>query len=268
MLWKRLVSAFVPLPIILGTLHLAPTWAWALLISLFVAVAHWEYLTITGAARSRVERGALVVAGLGVYFACHFARPYFGEMILAIVLGSFLWVLARPGEITSAFPRTAAMTTGFVYVPLLFSFLVALHTLPHGVAWVYVAFIVAWLGDTGAYFAGRAFGRHKLYPLVSPKKTWEGAVGGLAGSFLGLLVHKFAFFDSLTVIDCALIAIPGGVLGQAGDLCESLLKRSYDVKDSGAIMPGHGGILDRADALLFVMPYVFVYAVRVHPFPA
>ena len=120
--------------------------------------------------------------------------------------------------------------------------------------------VVMWLGDTGAYFAGRFLGKHKLYEAVSPKKTWEGAFGGIAGSLVAAIVMKLTrFHDALPWLDLVLIAVPGAMLGQMGDLVESLFKRSTGVKDSGSILPGHGGILDRIDAVLFFAPYMLVY---------
>jgi phosphatidate cytidylyltransferase len=266
MLWKRVVSAVIPLPLILACIHYAPTWAWALMVALFTSVAHFEFLTITAGGRSFGERLAQTLLGVvAIVLMGVFPGRFTGEIVACAILVPQLWVLFSPGEMTTAFPRAAAITTGYFYVVGLMSFLVWLHLLPSGPFWLYVAFFVAWAGDTGAYFAGRAFGKHKLYPLVSPKKTWEGAIGGLLGSLGGVLLAKVWFFPALTFVDCALIALPGGAIGQMGDLCESLLKRSYDVKDSGTIMPGHGGILDRADALMFVMPWVYLYAVRFHP---
>jgi phosphatidate cytidylyltransferase len=127
--------------------------------------------------------------------------------------------------------------------------------------------VVMWLGDTGAYFAGRFLGKHKLYEAVSPKKTWEGAFGGLAGSLVAAIVMKLVRMDHVAWVDVILLALPGAALGQMGDLVESLFKRSTGVKDSGAIWPGHGGILDRIDAVLFFAPYVYVY-IQVRAFVA
>jgi phosphatidate cytidylyltransferase len=126
---------------------------------------------------------------------------------------------------------------------------------------VLLVLIVAWLADTGGYFAGRFLGKSKLYEAVSPKKTWAGAWGGIAGSLVGVAVLKLVRADYLEWYDVALIAIPGGILGQLGDLTESLIKRSVGVKDSGALLPGHGGLLDRIDAVLFIAPYVYAYLV-------
>jgi len=126
-----------------------------------------------------------------------------------------------------------------------------------------VTLTCTWFSDTGAYFAGRFIGPawpKKLYESVSPKKTVIGGLGGVAASFGALALAKLWYLPTLTWLDCALVAIPANVLGQTGDLCESMLKRSVGVKDSGALLPGHGGMLDRIDALLFTAPYIYFYA--------
>jgi phosphatidate cytidylyltransferase len=130
---------------------------------------------------------------------------------------------------------------------------------PHGADMVIFVLLVVWLGDTGAYFAGRFLGKKKLYPAVSPKKTWAGAFGGLAFSALAAAAVKLTLIESLPWLHAFGMALPGAALGQMGDLVESLVKRSTGVKDSGAILPGHGGILDRVDAVLFFAPYVYLY---------
>ena len=123
-----------------------------------------------------------------------------------------------------------------------------------------LAIALTFSNDTGAYFAGRGLGRHKLYPAVSPAKTVEGAVGGMLAGLLVLLGARATFVPWLTIGDCLLAALPAGVLGPIGDLVESLIKRAFGVKDSGRLIPGHGGILDRIDALLFVSAWLYVYA--------
>ncbi len=126
---------------------------------------------------------------------------------------------------------------------------------------------LTWLSDTGAYFAGRFLGPfwpRKLYESVSPKKTMIGAIGGLLSSVGALVIAKTFYLPSLTWVDVVAIAVPANILGQLGDLCESLLKRSVNVKDSGKSLPGHGGMLDRIDALIFTAPYVFTYATLFH----
>jgi phosphatidate cytidylyltransferase len=129
-----------------------------------------------------------------------------------------------------------------------------------GAFWVFVAVAVTFANDTGAYFAGRALGRHKLYPAISPAKTVEGWAGGLVASVGVVFLARATFFPALTVADCLLVAVPAAFLGPAGDLVESMLKRSGGVKDSGRLLPGHGGMLDRIDALLFVGAWVYAFA--------
>jgi phosphatidate cytidylyltransferase len=130
---------------------------------------------------------------------------------------------------------------------------------PSGVGYVVLTLMLAWFADTGGYFAGRFFGKHKLYEAVSPKKTWEGLAGALFGALVGALSAHFGFLRSLPLGDAIGLAIVVGALGQAGDLGESLLKRSMGVKDSGEIVPGHGGILDRLDALFITSALVYLY---------
>ena len=115
-------------------------------------------------------------------------------------------------------------------------------------------------GDSAAYYVGTAIGKHKLYPTVSPNKSVEGSVGGLLGSIIGAFIAKMTFFPQLSSADCIIAATLLGILGQAGDLFESMLKRSFGVKDSGCIVPGHGGMLDRLDSILFAAPAAYIYA--------
>ncbi len=124
---------------------------------------------------------------------------------------------------------------------------------------------VAFLSDTGAYFAGRFFGKHKLSPKLSPKKTIEGSIGGLIAATAGAIVLQQTLLDHVPLLHIAILAPIAAAFGQAGDLLESLLKRSCGVKDSGKIMPGHGGLLDRSDALLFTSTAVFAYVTWLAP---
>jgi len=126
---------------------------------------------------------------------------------------------------------------------------------------VILILLIAWIGDTGAYFAGRFLGKTKLYEAVSPKKTREGFAGSLVGSACGALLAHFWYLPALPLVSGIVIAVLAGGLGQMGDLVESLLKRSTGIKDSGWIVPGHGGILDRIDALLIVSPIIYLYTV-------
>jgi phosphatidate cytidylyltransferase len=119
--------------------------------------------------------------------------------------------------------------------------------------------LIVMTNDSAAYYIGSAFGKNRLYPLVSPKKSIEGAIGGLFGSLCGTMLSKFIFFPQLTFLDAVITALVIGTVGQTGDLFESLLKRSFGVKDSGTLIPGHGGVLDRLDSILFAAPVTYYY---------
>jgi phosphatidate cytidylyltransferase len=276
---QRFLVALVAVPILLVVLYYhrpEPTWALIFAASL---VAMHELFAMMLPAEDR--RAALVMGGLAV-LAFYWLDPitlaaYSGlprvlsgavragatiPLVLAVVVPG-LYYLFRFRDIPSVAGRYAATVTGIVYAGYLTTYLAKLKLVDrdHGGDTVLIVLIVAWLADTGGYFAGRFLGKARLYEAVSPKKTWAGAWGGIAGSVIGVAALKLVSADGLTWLDVGLIAIPGGILGQLGDLTESLIKRSVGVKDSGALLPGHGGLLDRIDAVLFIAPYVYGYLV-------
>lgn len=199
------------------------------------------------------------------------AYPSIVPLALAVAAMALLVLnLFRAGPIEGSPQRVAASALAWLYCGVLISSVVGLR-LRHGFVWVILTFVTTWLNDTLAYFAGRFFGRHPLYPRVSPKKTWEGFAGGILGSVLGALLVKALFGVGvlpqpggeaflLSWAGCIGLGLGASVLGPLGDLCESMLKRSAGVKDSGRLIPGHGGLLDRIDALLFVAPWVYLWA--------
>lgn len=257
----RVVSALLLLPIVLWLLWRGGYWFGGLL-AFAAGVCASEYYAITGKTLGPAQWVGIAAAALLPLFP-----PWMGEHFTAAafwtVMGVFFfaWIffLVR-GPLAEAPTRAAHLVTGMIYGGVGLVALSALRDLRHGFEWVFCALIVTWGNDTCAYFAGRFLGKHKLYPAVSPNKTWEGFYGGLAGSILGMLIARWTFFGALTVADCFAVGVLGGLLGPLGDLCESMLKRAYQVKDSGRLIPGHGGLLDRIDALIFNAPMVFLYA--------
>jgi phosphatidate cytidylyltransferase len=178
-----------------------------------------------------------------------------------LFLAFALLFLFRVRNISDAAREIAYAALGFLYIPMLLMHLIMLRQQAYGVQWLLVIMLIVMTNDSAAYYTGCAFGKHRLYPLVSPKKSIEGALGGLAGSIGGTLLAKYTFFPQLTVPDALLTAIFIGMLGQTGDLFESLLKRSFGVKDSGNSIPGHGGVLDRLDSIIFAAPATYYYAI-------
>ncbi|AKU91363.1 phosphatidate cytidylyltransferase [Vulgatibacter incomptus] len=263
----RVASALLLLPIVLGLLWLGGIAAILLVVFAIVMVAS-EFYKMAGVRASHPAAilGLVASASLAWIGASIDTRwpGALGVLVLVPLASVALYTLFPPdGDL-----RKAAASSGFValmpgYAGLGLGAVVALRAMPGhaGITWTLVAIGVTWANDTGAYFAGRLFGRHKLYPLISPNKTWEGFVGGMASSVLICFLIKWIYaVEVLHFWDCVIVGVVGGVLGPLGDLSESMLKRAFGVKDSGRIMPGHGGIFDRVDALMFVAPWVFAYA--------
>jgi phosphatidate cytidylyltransferase len=188
--------------------------------------------------------------------------PGWSGLALAAATVVLLALFLFRREPLEAIPRSVAIVTlSWLYCGLLIAAIVGLRLrfgVPH---WVILAFVVTWANDTFAYFTGHAFGRHRLYERISPKKTWEGFAGGAVGSVAGALVTRWLLLaGDLSAAGAVVVGLGGAVLGPLGDLAESMVKRAAGVKDSSRIIPGHGGLLDRIDALLFVAPWVYVCA--------
>jgi phosphatidate cytidylyltransferase len=152
---------------------------------------------------------------------------------------------------------------GIVYIPLLLSFLVSIRRGPDGMIWIFLLLAIIFAGDISAFYVGSYLGRHKLNPAISPGKTIEGAIGGLAGNLLVGSIGKFFFLPALSWGPAVLFFLAVGLSGQVGDLFESEFKRSSKIKDSGGILPGHGGFLDRIDALLFASPVAYLFKIYI-----
>lgn len=247
----RVASAAVLLPLVGALVWWRDSRGMAALTLLAAIGAQSEHARLT--VRSLpVRRVALFFGALT--FAAIYVRPELAHaaiMISTVAIGAASLAAARDPAVAVASFGGALL--GLVHVPVLLVGLPLLHRdFPFGRQWVIVAVAVTFVSDTAAYFVGKPLGRHKLAPLVSPGKSIEGGVGGLLGALGFMLLAQATFFPSLTPLDVAVGGVAGGVVGPIGDLVESLLKRAAGAKDSGNLIPGHGGLLDRIDALLFV----------------
>lgn len=261
----RLGTALVAVPaLILAVQWKEPwgVWAWVLFAQI-TGLREWMNMTLPNEPAPTRLLGVVVgVAFATLVCVCPQAQAQQAGLYGVVVCG-LCWFLFFHGPLETVATRMALWLAGIFYAGVLIVPLVLFKTTPKlGGGFIYVCLSSAWGSDTGAYFAGRFLGPFfpaKLWPLVSPKKTWVGSCGGLAGSVMALVVAKLFYLPQLEWFDVVAIAVPGNVLGQVGDLIESLIKRSVGVKDSGVLLPGHGGMLDRIDALLLVVPYVYLY---------
>jgi len=209
----------------------------------------------------KMEQWQAALAGTALIFA-----PFAGrERVILSVIGLLfiifsLLFLFRIRTVETAAQEVAFALLAFIYIPFALMHVVLLRQTPFGVQWLFVIMLIVMTNDSAAYYIGSTFGKRRLYPLVSPKKSVEGAIGGLLGSLGGTMIAKFTFFPQLTFTDAIITALIIGMVGQVGDLFESLLKRSFGVKDSGILIPGHGGVLDRMDSILFAAPVTYYYA--------
>jgi len=197
-----------------------------------------------------------VLFGYAVIFVNDATGLY--AVLLVIILGSMAWSLLQEDPLHDASVRIGWLLGTPIYVGGTLSAVALVRDFDPTGAWVLLTMVLAWGSDTSAYFVGRKYGKTKLAPRISPKKTLEGSGGGLAAAVVGALIMSF-FLPGVTVLDAIALGVLGGAAGQAGDLMISVLKRSSGVKDSGGILPGHGGILDRVDALAFTAPATWVY---------
>lgn len=261
-LLKRVASTLVLLPIFIWIVMAAPIWAFGATVVLVAALAQWEFTGMFQRAGVRVFR-LLALAG-GILVTASFALPISERLAFTAVLLVALTALLWP---SSGGPRdwhgVVVTVFGIGYVNWLMGYAFWLRDLEAGEQWVLLLVWVTWLGETAAYMVGSTVGRHRLAPLVSPNKTVEGALAQLVVSVLAALIARVWFFPALSMPNALLVGLLLGVIGQVGDLVESALKRSVGTKDTGAIMPGHGGALDRIDSLLFNTPVLFYYAVHV-----
>ncbi|MFQ5736727.1 MAG: phosphatidate cytidylyltransferase [Thermodesulfobacteriota bacterium] len=215
--------------------------------------------------RDRRADALAVLAGVvvpSILFFCGVAA--FVPVLLAAVFVFFLSSFVCGRELKDSAADVAFKALGLAYIALPFSYFALISRLENGRWWIIFLFAVIWANDTFAYCVGKRLGRHRLCPAISPKKTVEGALGGLAGGIIAaLLIDRFAGLGA-SYAGVVVLSVLLGLVGMAGDLAESVLKRGAGVKDSGTIVPGHGGVLDRTDSLIFTVPVLFYY-LTLHP---
>ena len=254
MLKQRVVTALCLVPLAVAAIYFTSLPWFALIIAVAAALGVWEWAAFAGL-RSRGARASYVVVW-SLLVALTWYSPQLSQA--SLIAGLVLWIAAAVVVLT--YPASASLlrrpvvagVVGLIVLWSAWSAIVTIRSLPDGANWLLWGFVLVWGADIGAYFAGRAFGRHKLAPSVSPGKTWEGVAGGL-------LLAAIACGGALAwaqILDLAWVAVIILLVAVSvfGDLFESVMKRMSDIKDSGSLLPGHGGVLDRVDAVVAVMP--------------
>jgi phosphatidate cytidylyltransferase len=260
---KRWITGIIALPFLIFLIYKGGI-LFTILISIAALVALWEYYRIVSGSEVRSMSSFIFLWGYGISFAIIWSAFLVGPDLSLSLIALNLLVIA----VISLFQFKTDQTVldllikqlqGIIYIPVLLSYLVLVRQGSSGMIWVFVLLAVIFAGDTGAYYVGSYWGRHKLSPAVSPGKTIEGSIGGLSANLLVGSVAKYFFLSELPWALGLLFFLAIGIAGQVGDLFESELKRSSGIKDSGGILPGHGGILDRIDALLFASPVAYIF---------
>ncbi|MBX3026283.1 phosphatidate cytidylyltransferase [bacterium] len=261
MLRARLATAAVAIPLLLAIIFLAPMWGWGALVVVVAMLAIVEYLRLAFADRPgpRVLGTAL---GAAVVLAAVSARSpgvWVVASLAAVLPVAMSYVVLARRDLAAALADVGAIAVGVLYGGLLLPHFFWLRALPDGAAWVTFVIAIGMAGDTGGYFVGHALGRRKLIPHLSPGKTVEGALGIVAASLLCAALAKLVLFPQRGFAEILLLGALMSVIGQLGDLSESVMKRVFGAKESGALFPGHGGVLDRIDSLLFPLVLVYYY---------
>jgi phosphatidate cytidylyltransferase len=284
MIWKRVATAVVLIPLVVSLVLAASTGLVALVLALVILLAIFEYFSLGEAIGHRAYRlwtafcAMLLVyvqylAAMDAQHSLHdgpqvhrifgfFAlpTPSVADGLFIFLIGLTILILTTRRPLVEALPAAGISSSSLLLVALPLTYAVRLHGISLvGKYLLFFSLVITWIGDSAAYFVGRTIGKHPCAPHLSPKKTWEGAAASFLGSILIAIALAASHLVNIAVIHLIGMAAAGNVAGQMGDLLESAYKRSAGVKDSGTLLPGHGGVLDRIDALILAIPVVWYY---------
>ena len=277
MLAKRFLTGIIAIPLLVALIGWGSEKTFLIIVMLTAGLALIEFYKINLASNEFVKALAVTV-GLSLIWFIYYFQGFLSSFqtngmgclitwsIALITLAVFMSMLLH----LTLFPKNVILVKkpliafiGIVYVGLFLSYLILIRSGTDGKSWVFFTLILVWCSDTGAYAVGKMIGKNKLFPVISPNKTIEGYLGGLTAILIAAFIAKAFFLKDLPTTHCILLALGIGVMGQLGDLCESTFKRANNLKNSGNLLPGHGGMLDRIDSLLFVAPFVYYYKILI-----
>jgi len=248
---KRWVTALVAVPLLFSLIYFGSPLVFSAMIVAVILLGVHEYNGLVFGEGYLWEKVESLMIALLIALSFYLGNL---EVILAVLV-----LTVRISEPVFDILPVAKAVLGLMYIPTMMAHVILIRKLDNGMLWIFFVLCLAFSGDVAAYYVGRTWGRRKLLPLVSPGKTVEGTIGLLIGSVIGCVAFQQLCLPSLPVAHAAVIGFFGSAIGQLGDLCESAIKRASGSKDSGTLLPGHGGILDRLDCLIFIVPFVYYY---------
>jgi phosphatidate cytidylyltransferase len=255
---KRILSGLVLIPAVLGIVQYGSPLLFLALVTGAVLVGWYEYVRLIGHMGIKINPIVGGILCLLLVFCFH-RNDFYLVWLAACLMALFITWYASGSALEDSLNQVAYSFLGVIYVSGLMSYFILLRGMEHGNYILFYLFMVIWSGDIAAYYVGKTIGKRPLAPRISPGKTLEGSGGGLVGSVVGGVAAQQLFFDALPLSHCLIMALLCAIMGQIGDLAESLFKRRAGVKDSGSLIPGHGGVLDRLDSLMFAGPTFYIY---------
>lgn len=258
---KRWLTSIIAVPLLFALIYFSSEDVFSFFILVLILFALWEYNRLAFGKEGNIsEKAEVMIFGFLIVLSAHLnSFPFIVSVVTFSVMISFLIFLFRIKGESFDIIDLGKVIMGFMYIPLMMSYFILLRHLTDGSRWIFFVLIIAFSGDISAYYTGKTIGRRKLQSFISPGKTVEGTIALLIGSVVGAFFSQQFFFNEIRLTHALIIGAAGGMLGQLGDLFESSIKRAAHVKDSGFIIPGHGGIMDRIDCLCFMVPFVYYY---------
>ena len=254
---KRVLSGLVLIPAVLGIVQYGSPLLFLALVTIAILVGWYEYVRMIGHIGIKINLvGGGMLCLLLVF--CFYRNDYYLVWLAVGFMSWFTWNTSK-SELEDTLNKVAYSFLGVVYVSGMMGYFILLRGMEHGNHVLFFLFMVIWSSDIAAYYVGKTIGKTPLAPKISPGKTIEGAGAGVLGGLAGGIAAHYLFFESLPLSHCLIMALLCGTMGQTGDLAESLFKRRAGVKDSGSLIPGHGGVLDRLDSLMFAGPVYYIY---------